>query len=180
MAPATSTTAGRQWALPTRPRRTPTTQTSTPSVSFQDPFVHHAFRSKNDPRRRGTNQRSRRNVGSATLPNGDAHAVQLIPCDEHQLGVEGRDYSLVDAPAIVPQTRHAVRDASGRALPAPRIWQRPFGRHSMPWSRGLGAESLKGYKQLIRRAPSWRESHASRKYERPYRHTMERTGQPHS
>jgi probable HAF family extracellular repeat protein len=51
------------------------------------------------------------------LANGDTHALLLIPCDEHHPGVEGCDYSLVEANTAVPQNSPAVRDASSRTLP---------------------------------------------------------------
>jgi hypothetical protein len=47
-------------------------------------------------------------VAFGALPNGDMHAVLLIPCDEEHSDVEGCDYGLVGA-ASAAQRRVADR-----------------------------------------------------------------------
>jgi probable HAF family extracellular repeat protein len=66
-----------------------------------------------------------------SLPDGDQHAVLLVPCDESHPGVEGCDYSMVEAGEVasvpVRSVQPAQREAVGR-VSAATLWRRnnPF------------------------------------------------------
>jgi probable HAF family extracellular repeat protein len=86
-------------------------------------------------------------AGVGVLSNGDQHAFQLIPCDDDHPGVEGCDYSLVDASAtarISPAPIMQDSTTAGQNNPELRGEANPmlhrFGRRLAPWYRAVGGQ----------------------------------------
>ena len=69
-------------------------------------------------------------TAGGVLANGDLHIFLLIPCDENHPGVEGCDYTMVEASVTVPRSSSAVRNPSSRTLP--QSLMRRMSRYHVP------------------------------------------------